>query len=477
MFQLWHGMYLYGRRFKVITDNEAIKWLFSPQRSEGRSAMRLQKWIISMMDLDFDVVHRKGASHGNADGLSRNCLQSTCPYGLPVSEPLHGVAPPIQCMVSASPPLHCEVCKVECCSAPTVAEFRDHFGSGHCPITVQSWPDDSDTSLASRVCPTVQAGPSYFPTGDGAAWDLPAWVTAQRADLYCSRLMSRIDACEAIPGMVLGAGGALTVSTPTRETSSPASGRSSHRRRHDQRLVVPDSLKAFVLWRHHGLPLAGHHGRKRTYEEISRRFWWKGMWKTTRRWVRACDVCSRRKMSRPKRQGVPRFILCSYPFEMVSIDLLGPLPVTLSGNKYLLTILDCFSRWPIVVPLPDTSAPTVALALFQRLLTMHGRPTRILSDRGRQLISEAVKQLCATWDIKKIETTGYQPQSVPVERFHRYLNSALTALHGRFGVNWDAYVDAVAFTYRVSVNESTGCSPFTTQVAYRGIDLKSSTAF
>jgi hypothetical protein len=60
----------------------------------------------------------------------------------------------------------------------------------------------------------------------------------------------------------------------------------------------------------------------------------------------------------------------------------------------------------------------------------------------------------------KIETTGEQPQANPVERSHRYLNTSMTALHGSFGLDWDQYVDAAAFTYLVSYSEATGYSPF-----------------
>ena len=428
--QLWHGMYLYGARFKVLTDNEAIKWLMSTTTS-GKSAMRLDKWIISMMDLDFDVVHRKGSRHGNADGLSRNCLSSACPYNLEPSEPLYGVPAPVLCPVAVRPSnIACAACAGGSCCAASLSDFSHHQ---HEPVVAAALP--------------------YFPPRDVDAWDRPTWSKLQRADAKLSPLFGRLEKGEVIPGVSIAGDGVLV------NTIKPTSA-VSHDRRDQDRLVVPDSLKAFVLWRHHGLPLAGHHGRKRVYESISRRFWWKGMWKTVRDWVRACDMCSRRKFGRPHRNGEPRSILCSYPFEMVSIDLLGPLPETLSGNTYLLTMLDCFTRWCILVPVKDTTAATVCSALFTHLLTVHGAPSRILSDRGRQLIGAGVTRLCKIWGIKKIATTGHQPQSNPVERFHRYLNSSLFCLHGRFGADWDAYVDAVAFTYRVSVNDTTGYSPF-----------------
>ncbi|GFT29868.1 retrovirus-related Pol polyprotein from transposon 412 [Trichonephila clavipes] len=48
------------------------------------------------------------------------------------------------------------------------------------------------------------------------------------------------------------------------------------------------------------------------------------------------------------------------PFERIAFDILGPLPRTASGNKYLLVVMDYFTKWPEVYPIPDQEAPTVA---------------------------------------------------------------------------------------------------------------------
>ena len=196
-------------------------------------------------------------------------------------------------------------------------------------------------------------------------------------------------------------------------------------------MVVPRSLRKFVLHRGHGLPLAGHNGRKRVYSDLSSRYTWKGMYRSVRRWVRACATCGRRKTPRPLASGLPLSMQAPYPFHTVCIDLVGPLPVTAGGNAWILTMQDCFTRWPIAVAIPDTKGPTIATALFRALLTQHGRPTRILSDRGKELIGKAVGALCRRWSVAKIMTSGYQPQANPVERFHRYLNSAMTAVTGQ----------------------------------------------
>ena len=414
---LWYSTYLYGRRFTVVTDHEALTWLFTKAPNQSR----VQKWIIMMQDLSFDTKHRKGSRHGNADGLSRLPLPDTSPYGEEPVEPLYGSAPPISCSVTPTP-------------------------------------------TAGAV-----GGRAYFPPEDKEAWTDDEWKALQERDKECAAITAIAFAPASLRngGRVRAAGKFSIVNGVLHYLPSSSPGARVARRRERNRgdytaprRVVPRCLRMFILRRHHGLPLSGHAGRTRVYAAISARFWWKGMYADVKRWVRACSVCCRRKTPRPVNAGVPATVTSPYPFHTVCIDIMGPLPETANGNRWILTMSDRFTRWPIAVPLRDTKAPSVCDALFTSLLAVHGCPLRILSDRGSQLVSAAVKYMCKRWGIRKVETTGYQPQSNPVERFHRYLNSAMTALHGNFGLDWDRYVDAAVFTYRVSINDATGYSPF-----------------
>ena len=190
------------------------------------------------------------------------------------------------------------------------------------------------------------------------------------------------------------------------------------------RVVVPSSLKAFILTRHHGLGITGHPGRTKTYAAIKANYHWDGLYGDVKRWIDACRHCCRKKTPRPIETGSVRTTLTPHPFHTVSVDIQGPLPLTTSGNRYLLTMIDLFTRWPIVVPIPNQTGAVISDAIFRHLLTVHGSPTSILTDRGLNFIKGAVKHLCQRWAIRKIETTGYQPQANPVERFHRYPNEA-----------------------------------------------------
>ena len=85
--------------------------------------------------------------------------------------------------------------------------------------------------------------------------------------------------------------------------------------------------------------------------------------KDVKRWIAACNPCQQRKFSKPRRQGEHRSVLHTRPFEAVSVDLVGPFPINERGNKYILTIVDHFTRYPITVPIPDKTQETVMAAL------------------------------------------------------------------------------------------------------------------
>ena len=124
-------------------------------------------------------------------------------------------------------------------------------------------------------------------------------------------------------------------------------------------------------------------------------------------------------------------------------------------------MIDHFSRWPIAIPLPDRSSDTIAKAIQTYLVSEYGPPKRILSDQGKELISKSMNQLCDRWGIKKVNTGGYNSKgNAACERLHRYLNSAMTIRYDKKAPNWDEYLPAILFSYRVSVNDATGQSPY-----------------
>ena len=148
------------------------------------------------------------------------------------------------------------------------------------------------------------------------------------------------------------------------------------------------------------------------------------------------------------------------PWQKVAIDIVSTNVKSSTGHAYILTILDVFTRYTLAVPLRRHTAKEVGGALFKHLFCKFGKPEGLYSDEGKEFVNVAMTKLCDLWEISFSSTGGYQPQANPVERFHRFLNGAMTMLSDKWGGDWPLYLPAAVFAYNASVNDSTGFSPY-----------------
>ena len=102
-------------------------------------------------------------------------------------------------------------------------------------------------------------------------------------------------------------------------------------------------------------------------------------------YIQSCTTCQRvnNRMERPAHSLHP--IEVNSPWHRIGIDLIGPLPLTTSGNSYIVTCSDYFTKWPEAAAM----AATVAKFLYQ-LITRHGNPTIIQSDQGREFVNQVL---------------------------------------------------------------------------------------
>jgi hypothetical protein len=147
-------------------------------------------------------------------------------------------------------------------------------------------------------------------------------------------------------------------------------------------------------------------------------------------------------------------------FERVAIDVMGELPLTADGNKYILVVSDYFTKWTQAFPMINQTAMTVADTLVNHCFSLFGMPRWIHSDQGSNFESELFQELCKLLDIKKTRTTPYHPQSDGmVERFNRTCQQMLKVFINENRSDWDDHLAQVLMAYRSSAHESTGLSP------------------
>lgn len=226
----------------------------------------------------------------------------------------------------------------------------------------------------------------------------------------------------------------------------------------DAQQIVPKSQIPRILTEYHDSPLAGHYGVDRTYQRIAARYFWPGMRRTITDYVSKCPECQKYKATNLKPAGQLQTPIQCQRFEVLSIDLFGPLPVTPDGYRWIFIIEDTASRWTELFPLQVASAEHCARCLIDEVILRYGLPRRVVSDNGVQFVSAVMQQVSYCLGFKQSLTPVYHPASNPVERKNRDLKTQLSILVADDHVSWKDKLPAIRFSMNTVKSESTGFS-------------------
>ena len=230
-------------------------------------------------------------------------------------------------------------------------------------------------------------------------------------------------------------------------------------------IVLPNDqdIKLKVMHECHNLPIAGHLGRNKTLHTIRRLFTWTGLASDVATYLQQCPTCQQTKASTQKPAGLLQPLpVPTRRWEMVHMDLVGPLPATAQGYTAILTIVDRLSKMGIFVPTTMTvDAPGLAKLFFREVFRHYGMPTSIITDRDPRFLSNFWQNLMSQCQTKLHFSTAFHPQSDgQAERHNRTLEEMLRGFINVSQDDWDAYLTSLEFAYNSSVNASTGYSPF-----------------
>ena len=222
-------------------------------------------------------------------------------------------------------------------------------------------------------------------------------------------------------------------------------------------LVLPESKRKRVLELAH--EKLGHMGARRVKSLIRQKFAWPGMGQEVIRHCRSCVPCQKGAKNPARKVPLVERAVLTEPFEVMAVDLVGPLPVGKGGYRYLLTAICMASRWPEAIPLRKMTARAVAAGLVE-IFSRTGIPLQLVSDQGTQFVGKVVKQLCESLHIDRIRTTPYHPEgNGVVERMHGTLGPMLTKASAE-GLDWVGQVPFAMFALRSAPNRDSLYSPF-----------------
>lgn len=225
--------------------------------------------------------------------------------------------------------------------------------------------------------------------------------------------------------------------------------------------VVPKSKRQKVIEENHDHITAGHGGVYKTYERLRGRFYWPMMRADVARYVRRCKKCLENKpVLKPPAGLMGDHHSISKPWTKISVDLFGPLPRSSQGYRFVLVVLDTFSKFPLFFPIRTATAAMVTKIIEEQVILVFGCPQYLVCDNGVQFRSGLFTKLCEAYKVHIIYTPAYHAQANPVERMNAVLKTMLQCYIEDNHKNWDRLVPKVACAIRSSVHEVTGFTPY-----------------
>ena len=296
--------YLWGPKFLIRTDHAALVWLTNLKNIQGM----LNHWLAKLQQFHFDIIHRPGAQHGNADGLSRcpQCERGSC---APIKN-THQTDYANSCGGSS---MDSELIPLE--SGETCVATIMTAQSENSKLIIAAQMIDKDISIVREW---LLAGkfPTCVQEFAPASYELKAyWIGRKSLYLDTDNILWRNRSA----------------------TGSRA------------QLVVPLSLRDTVFNDSHHTTYGGHFGMTHTHSKIQLHYFWPGMSDFIRDRITACHKCIARKSPVNRHQPMGH-VPVSGRFECVAMDVLDVSVISAKGHKYILVVCDYFTKYTEAYP-------------------------------------------------------------------------------------------------------------------------------
>src|ERR1700675_4255352 len=232
------------------------------------------------------------------------------------------------------------------------------------------------------------------------------------------------------------------------------------------KIYVPNDrdLRRRIVKQHHDSRIAGHPGRWKTLELVSRSYWWPQMSRYIGLYTKMCDLCCRTKVQRHKPFGElhPTATLAAR-WDTISVDFIVEL-LEAHGYDVIMVVVDSLSKQAHFIPTTSnvTTEGTANLFLHE-VWKHHGLPNSVLLDRGTQFTSVFIKSLYKALGIRMSTSTAHHPQlDGQTECANQELEQYLRSYVNERQDNWDTLLPFAEFAHNSQTHSSTQQVPFMT---------------
>ena len=202
-----------------------------------------------------------------------------------------------------------------------------------------------------------------------------------------------------------------------------------------------------------------HFGTKKILRILKEGIYCKNLARELRRTIARCKICQVTKYPNRSFQGAMEAIIPVEKCDLYAMDLFGPLPKVSRGNRFILVIIDVFSKFVQVYPVNKPSARN-CLKKLDLFIELCGKPKRVLSDHGTQFTSNVWQEGIKRRGIQPILSSIRHPQSNPSERIMRELSRLFRAYCNDNHTGWIDLLPKINIWLNIIPHESTKVTPY-----------------
>ena len=232
----------------------------------------------------------------------------------------------------------------------------------------------------------------------------------------------------------------------------------------EPRIVVPhdEDLKFQILFEAHDVPISGHLGREKTYNQVVSTYWWPNLYKWVANYVRTCETCQRVNPSAHASAPLASLPVPAGCWSSMSLDFIFGLPK--DKHKHTgVVVFDCrLSKMVRLAAVPDSvSAEDTSRVFLDNVFRHHGLPETIVSDRDPRFTSAFWMELFRLLGTKLTMSTADHPQTDgQTERVNRVLEDVLRSVCSEEPHSWATQLPMIEFALNNASHASTGFTPF-----------------
>lgn len=447
--------YLFGRKFKILTDHRPLIYLFNMTNPSSR----LTKFRLILEEYDFSVHYVKGSENVTADALSRIKLESEdlkeiqnrSIEKLNVITRSHSKKekPSEQSQTNISLERTDHPVVVEVLKRPVESvELRPLSNEEFSKLKINQHKIQYNNLVYDVNSHIIYLNQNIRSTHDlGISLrNLEELCTRNNIKELCllksSHNIQFLNVLMKYKNQILGK--SLTINIVR-----------------NVKRIESREMRQIILNDYHMLPTGGHAGINRMYNNIKREYFWNGLKEDVQNFVKKCDDCQRYKYSLPRKEPMTITSTASSAFQKIFLDLVGPLPIDINENKYILTIQCDLTKFIEGYPLLNKEAETVAKAFIENFVLRYGIPSEVVTDQGTEFLAKVFRESCELLHISHLNSTAHHHETLGmIENSHKHLGAYLRMRANEESNNWSNWVHFWCFSYNNTVNSSTLYTPY-----------------